>query len=324
MKNVQCELCPRACVIPDKGRGDCRVRYNKGGELVSLVYGKPCAVHIDPVEKKPMYHFIPGSTAFSIATAGCNLHCKFCQNWQISQSPPEETRNIDLPPADVVSEAKANGCRSIAYTYTEPIVFYEYTYDTSKIAKKKGIYNIWVTAGYINQEPLIRACEYIDGANIDLKGDEDYYQKIVGGHLKPVQETIKTMVKEGVIVELTNLVVPTLNDKLGTVKDLVKWILDSVGPDIPIHFSRFTPMYKLTNLYPTPEDVMLDIAEMASGMGMNYIYLGNLPPNKWENTVCPKCKKVLIKRSGYRILENLVGSNGKCKFCSQKIYGKWS
>lgn len=323
MSNVQCELCPRGCVIPPDGRGDCRVRYNRNGELISLVYGKPCAVHVDPVEKKPMNHFLPGSTAFSIATAGCNLHCKFCQNWEISQRSPEETRNYDMPPESVIYEAKQAASKSIAYTYNDPVVFYEYVMDCSKLARKHGLNNIWVTAGYINQTPLLEACKLMDGANVDLKGDDKYYREIVSGTVKPVQDTIVTMVKEGVIVEITNLIVPTLNDKTEDYKKFVSWVLDAVGPDIPIHFSRFTPMYKLTHLYPTPAETLFAAAELASKMGAHYVYVGNLPPNEWENTKCPGCKKVIIKRRGYRVLENHVGPNGQCDFCKTKIYGKW-
>lgn len=324
MSNVQCDLCPRECVIPPDGRGNCRVRYNQEGKLISLVYGKPCAVHIDPIEKKPMNHFLPGTSSFSIATAGCNLHCKFCQNWNISQRSPEETQNYDLPPEAVVSQAVKNKCRSIAYTYTDPVIFFEYAHDTAKIARKKGVNNVWVTAAYIQQEPLLQACKYIDGANVDLKGDDAYYRSVAFGRLKPVQDAIKTMVKEGVIVELTNLVVPTLNDGMSDVKNLVGWVLDNVGPDIPIHFSRFTPMYKLAHLYPTPKETLFEAAETATKMGAHYVYVGNLPPNKWENTRCPGCKKEIIKRRGYRILENLVGPDGRCDFCKTKIYGKWS
>lgn len=323
MATVQCTLCPRECLLNEGQRGNCRARHNLNGKLVSLVYGKPCAVHIDPIEKKPMYHFLPGTTAFSIATAGCNLHCKFCQNWEISQRPPEETRNYDMQPESVVYEARQNNCRSVAYTYTDPVIFYEYAFDTMKLARKHGIGNIWVTAAYINQKPLTDACEYMDGANVDLKGNEGYYQENCLGHLKPVQDAIKTMVKRGVVVEITNLIVPTLNDKKKDIKELVTWVLDNVGPEVPLHFSRFTPMYKLAHLYPTPQDTLFDAAEMATDMGMYYVYVGNLPPNKWENTRCPKCKKIIVARRGYRVLENHV-VKGKCVYCGRKIYGRWN
>lgn len=322
MTDVICELCPRECVIKDGERGNCRVRENKGGKLTSLVYGKPCAVHIDPVEKKPMYHFLPATTAFSIATAGCNLHCKFCQNWDISQTPPEETRNMDMPPGEVVRLARENNCRSIAYTYSEPTIFYEYTCDTSKLARAKGVNNIWVTAGYINQMPLEKACEYMDGANVDLKGNEEFYKNTCFAHQRPVQDTIKTMVKRGVVVEITNLLVPTLNDRPEDIKELVKWIYNEVGPDIPLHLSRFTPMYKLANLYPTPEKTLFDAAEAATQIGMNYVYVGNIASGGWENTKCPRCRKVIVARKGYLVSENLV-KDGKCPFCMTKIYGKW-
>jgi pyruvate formate lyase activating enzyme len=321
-KAVLCELCPHFCKIEPGERGECRVRYNRDGKLISLVYGKPCAVHIDPIEKKPLFHFIPGTKSFSIATAGCNLHCKFCQNWEISQRPPEDTINHDLPPNSVVDHAIKTGCKSIAYTYTDPSIFFEYTVDSAKLARKQGLKNVLVTAGYQNEKPMDELFAVSDGANVDFKGNDAYYQKFVGGRVKYVQRYIKKAISKGVFVELTNLIVPTLNDKKEDIKWIVKWILDEVGPDVPLHFSRFHPMYQLTHLYPTPKKTLYDAAEMAYGMGLNYVYVGNVVPNKYEDTICASCKKPVIKRRGYLIISNDV-VNGQCKFCKHKIPGVW-
>lgn len=319
---VQCELCPRRCILGPGQRGDCRVRENIGGELTTLVYGNPCAVHIDQMEKKPLFHFLPGSPVFSIATAGCNLHCRFCQNWTISQRTPEETNNYDLPPEKLVAAASRNGCRSIAYTYSEPIVFYEYMYDSSVLAHKHGMKNVMVTAGYINEKPLEELALVIDAANVDLKGDNEYYQEVCGGNLDPVLKTLTTMREKGIWVEITNLIVPTLNDDPKKIKWLVEWVSDHLGPDVPLHFSRFHPMYKLRNLPPTPAETLKMAREMALEKGLHYVYIGNLRWPEGEMTYCPGCGKAVIKRSGYTILENHL-KDGKCGFCGKGIAGVW-
>lgn len=323
-KTVQCQLCPRRCRLSNGARGDCRVRVNIEGDLYTLVYGNPCAVHIDPIEKKPIFHMLPGTSTFSIATAGCNLHCKYCQNWTISQVPPEETRNQDLPPKKVVELALKNGCKSIAYTYSEPIVFYEYTLDTAKLARKAGLKNILVTAGFINPEPLRELYKWIDAANIDLKGfSEDFYQEVCSGSLYPILKTIKVSVEEGVLVELTNLIVPTLNDNVEMIDKMCKWIYNELGPDIPLHFSRFYPMYKLKNLPPTSSSILTKARKTALANGLHYVYIGNLPGNPGENTYCPTCKTLLIGRIGYYITQNNL-KNGYCPSCGTKITGIWT
>jgi len=321
---VKCELCPRECILGLNERGNCRARINYQGELVTLVYGKPCSAHIDPIEKKPMFHFLPGSRAFSIATAGCNLHCKFCQNWEISQINPEDTDNSDLAPQRVVDLANQSGCRSIAYTYSEPIIFYEYTYDTSALAKKAGIKNVLVTAGFINEKPLRKLCEVSDGANIDIKAfSEDYYRDICGGRLEPVLKACKISAEMGMMVEMTNLIVPTLNDDPEMIKQLCGWILQNMGPEYPLHFSRFFPLYQLRGLPPTPAETLSQARELALKEGLYYVYIGNVEVAGAENTYCPGCKKTLIQRQGYWIGEvNIV--DGKCKFCGFKIKGVWS
>ncbi|HRZ40661.1 MAG TPA: AmmeMemoRadiSam system radical SAM enzyme [Candidatus Omnitrophota bacterium] len=323
-KIIECELCPRHCRLAEGERGDCRVRIHLDGELKTLAYANPCSVHIDPIEKKPLYHVLPTSGSFSIATAGCNLHCKYCQNWQISQRPPEETQNYELSPEAVVREALSSGCRSIAYTYSDPIIFYEYVYDTARLAKDKGLLNVFVTAGYIEQPPLKKLCPYLDAANVDLKGiTDEFYQSMSDAHLKPVQDCILTMKRLGVWVEITNLVVPTWNDSPGDVRALVRWVKESCGADTPLHFSKFSPMHQLKNLPPTPVST-LDMAwEIAKSEGLHYAYIGNIPGHPGNNTYCPGCKNILIKRIGYTITENHL-ADGRCEFCQHPIAGIWT
>jgi pyruvate formate lyase activating enzyme len=321
-RKVQCGLCPRLCVLAPGERGFCRARENLDGELVTLVYGNPCAVHIDPVEKKPLSHVLPGTKTFSIATAGCNLRCRFCQNWEISQRPPEETSNYHLPPAAVVEQAVRHNCPSISYTYTEPMVFYEYAYDTSVLARQRGLKNILVTAGYINEKPLRELCPVIDAANVDLKGDEEYYRKVVGGTLPPVLRTLEIMRKMGVWVEVTNLIVPTLNDRTDRIEWLAGWVHDHLGAETPLYFSRFQPLYQLRNLPPTPVETLRRAREIALGQGLRYVYTGNIPGDPGENTICPNCHKTVIGRIGYLIRENNL-KDGKCGFCGQEIAGLW-
>jgi len=322
-KTVQCELCPNGCVLDEGQHSRCRARMNKGGVLYSLVYGKPCAVHVDPIEKKPFSHFLPGTTAFSIATAGCVLSCKFCQNWQISQARPEDTDTYDLPPDEVVRKAMFYECRSISYTYTEPTVFYEYMYDTAVIAKKYDIKNTMHSCGYINEKPLRKLSKYMNAANIDLKGfTEDFYKRICNGSLKPVLNSLVVLKQEGVWLEITNLVLPTLNDDMKTIREMCKWIKKNLGHDTPIHFSRFYPHYKLDNLPPTPLETITEARKTAMDVGLKYVYIGNIR-HEGENTYCPKCKKMLIEREGYFVKQNNI-VNGKCKFCSTSIAGVWS
>jgi pyruvate formate lyase activating enzyme len=322
-KTVQCELCPNGCVLDEGQHSRCRARMNKAGVLYSLVYGKPCAVHVDPIEKKPFFHFLPGTTAFSIATAGCVLSCKFCQNWQISQAKPEDTDNYDLPPDMVVRKAIFYECKSVTYTYTEPTVFYEYMYDIAIIAKKYGIKNTMHSCGYINEKPLRKLSKYLNAADIDLKGfTEDYYNRICNGSLKPVLNSLLVLKQEGVWLEITNLVIPTLNDDVKTIREMCRWILKNLGSDTPIHFSRFFPQYKLDNLPPTPLETLTEARKTAMDVGLKFVYIGNIR-HEGENTYCPKCKKMLIERVGYFVKQNNI-VNGKCKFCKTSIAGVWS
>ena len=321
---IECDLCPRHCRLKEGQRGNCRVRIHLDGMLKTLVYGNPCAVHVDPIEKKPLYHVLPESKSFSIATAGCNLHCKYCQNWQISQRPPEETYNINLPPQQVIVQAKKYQCRSIAYTYSDPIIFYEYTFDTAILAHKQNLLNCMITAGYIENKPLLELCPVIDAANVDLKGiTEEFYQNMSSAHLAPVLETLKTMKKNGVWVEITNLVIPSWNDNSEDIHNLCQWIIDHLGPDTPLHFSRFWPLHLLKNLPPTPVSTLTRAWEIAKNLGLYYVYIGNVPAHEGNNTYCPHDQALLIERVGYKILTNNI-RQGKCRFCGTQIPGIWS
>ena len=322
-KLVKCQLCPNRCIISEGNRGNCGVRENRGGKLYTLVYGNPCAVHADPIEKKPFFHFLPGTFAFSIATAGCNLHCLYCQNWSFSQALPEETENQDLPPEKVVAEAERYHCASIAYTYTEPTIFYEYMSETAKLAKDLGIRNTVVSAGYINPSPLRELCQVVDAIKIDFKAfSESFYEEVCGATLAPVLETLKIIREEGVHLEIVNLVVPTLNDDEGDLRGLVRWIVDNLGPDVPTHFTRFFPQYKLTELPPTPVETLERARAIALEEGINYAYLGNVSGHPEENTYCSRCGKVIIGRTGFAVMEDHI-LDGKCKYCGNPIPGVW-
>jgi pyruvate formate lyase activating enzyme len=323
--DVRCVLCPKECVLGPGQRGDCRSRINYQGKLVTLVYGKAVSANAhDPVEKKPLFHFLPGTRCLSIATAGCNLHCKFCQNYTISQLNPEDAEDVmDLPPEAVVSAARENNCPSIAYTYSEPLTYFEYTRDTQVLARKAGVKNILVTAGYINEAPLTELIANTDAANVDIKSfAEDFYRDVCGASLAPVLRGLEIMAQAKVWIEITNLIVPTLNDNLDTIKQMCDWLLAKLGPDTPLHFSRFYPMYKMTNLPPTPADFLAKAREVAIGAGLHFVYVGNVDIPGGGDTVCPSCKKVVIGRIGYSIpVFNLT--DGKCNSCGAPIPGVW-
>jgi len=322
-KDIRCKLCPKECEIGDRERGWCGVRENREGVYYTLVYGNPCSINPDPIEKKPFFHFLPGTLAFSIATAGCNMNCKFCQNWQISQFRPEETENYRLPPTEVVKLAKQCKCKTIAYTYSEPTVFYEYMLDTAKFARKSGIKNVVVSAGFINPEPLKILCQNVDAIKIDLKSfRNDFYNKICSAELKPVLNSLKIIKSMGVWCEIVYLVVPTLNDSDAELRDTAKWVFDNLGPDMPLHFSRFYKSYQLKNLPPTSPERLASARQMAMDIGLKYVYVGNLAGNSGEHTYCPKCKKQIVSRH-VNIVKQMNVVNGKCKFCGEKITGIW-
>ncbi len=322
-RGIKCKLCPQNCDIELDKVGECKTRLNHNGKLYTIVYGNPCAIHIDPIEKKPLYHFLPQSLAYSIATAGCNLACLNCQNWTISQKSPYETRNYDLMPEKVVEEAKKYKSKSIAYTYSEPIIFYEYVYDTAKIARLQGIKNVFISAGYIHEQPLREIARYLDAANIDLKSlSNETYEMLNAGTLEPVLNTLKILKEEGVWLEITNLVVPSWTDDLDEIKKMCDWLYDNDFNNVPLHFSRFHPEYKLTNLPPTPAETLMNAHEIAREAGLNYVYIGNLPGSKGQDTICPGCKKVVVSRSGY-VMKDFQIKSGKCEHCNSTIHGVW-
>ncbi len=317
---IKCILCPNNCLIKPGSVGNCRVRKNEDGKLISLVYGKPCAVHVDPIEKKPIFHLLPGSDVFSIGTVGCNLHCKHCQNHEISQN--DEVFGHSLEPKEVVVEAIDKGCKSIAYTYTEPTIFYEYVLDIARLAKRKGLKNIMVTNGYINQEPLKKLYRYIDAANVDFKAfDPRFYTRYCGGRLEPVLDTIKTIHKLGVWLELTNLVIPGLNDNMGLITKMVDWIHDKLSADVPLHISRFFPNYKMNDVPATNVKTLMKAYDIARKK-LHYVYVGNMLTDKAENTCCSKCGNLLIERKAYTVLQNKL-SSGKCYSCGEVVGGVW-
>jgi pyruvate formate lyase activating enzyme len=320
---VQCELCPRFCVIESGERGDCRVRVNIDGKLTTLVYGYPCTVHVDPVEKKPLFHFLPGTKILSLATVGCNLHCKNCQNWEISQQEPEDSTAYRISPERLIELAKQYKSPSLAYTYTDPVIFYEYTCDSAKLAKEKNIRNVLVTAGYINPEPWKKMLKYTDAANIDLKGiSNDFYEKVCSATLEPVQKSLVMAKEAGILLEVTHLIIPTLNDKESDTRKLCRWVKANLGKETPLHFSRFFPRYKMKNLPPTSAATLDRAYAIAREEGLDYVYIGNIMSKKGQNTYCPQCDELLIERSGYKILRNVL-KDGKCPKCSKKIYGVW-
>jgi pyruvate formate lyase activating enzyme len=282
-------------------------------------------MHVDPVEKKPFFHVLPGTNAFSIAVAGCNMRCLFCQNWTISQSRPDEVTSYSMQPQDIVESAIKSKCPFVVYTYTEPTVFYEYMIDISKLAREKGLKNGMHTCGYINPEPLKELLKYMDAVNVDLKGfDGEFYKKMGAfAELAPVLETIKIVQTEGVWLEITNLVVTGLNDDPGKIREMCLWIKDNVGDEVPLHFSRFTPAFRLQNLPPTPVEKLEEAYKIAKDVGLKYVYVGNVPGSPMENTYCPNCKKTVVERVGYEVLENNI-AKGLCKFCGYKIAGIWT
>ncbi len=320
---VECELCPKMCRIAPGQSGECHIRINVDGKLLAVTHSYPCSVHVDPMEKKPLFHFLPGTPVLSLATVGCNLHCKNCQNWEISQADPEDVAVSPLPPLEVVRLANKSGCRSIAYTYTEPLVYYEYTLETSELAREAGLRNVLVTAGYINPGPLRRLMSVTDAANIDLKAmDDAFYRDVCGATLAPVLDTLVIAREMGVWVEVTNLIVPTLNDDMDMVKALARWMVENLGTDTPLHFSRFSPRYKLTNLPPTPEETLVEARLTALDEGLSFVYIGNVPGGKGETTSCPGDGTPLVTRVGFTVTGYEL-ADGRCPTCGTAIAGVW-
>jgi len=321
---IKCLLCAQGCIIKNGEKGKCRARVNINGKLKSLVYGHPVAIHIDPIEKKPFYHFLPGAEAYSLATAGCPLSCKFCQNWEISQAKPEDFSTNFIPPETIAQTSYKKNVPVIAFTYNEPTVFTEYLIDIAKYAKEKRIRSVLISCGFMNSEPLTEMCEVLSAIKIDLKGySEDFYKKVCNAELNPVLKTIKQISKTKVHLEIVNLVVPTLNDSKEMLTGLAKWIADELGYDIPVHFTRFHPDYKLLNLPPTPISKLEQARDIAMDNGIRYAYIGNVPGHEGNNTYCPSCKKAIIKRTSFFIMENHI-LNGKCEYCKFPIAGVWN
>ena len=323
--SIRCDLCAHRCLIPEGRRGLCGVRENRKGTLYSLVYGKAIATHVDPIEKKPLFNFLPGSLAFSVATAGCNMTCLHCQNADISQAPRETGRIMgeQITPEELVEAALQGGCRSIAYTYTEPTIFFEYALDTARLARGQGVKNIFVTNGYMTEEALEMINPVLDAANVDLKSfNDDFYRKICGARLQPVLETIKRMHEQGIWLEVTTLIIPGHNDSDEELEAIGRF-LSGISPDIPWHVSAFYPTYLLTSAPPTPAATLRRARKIGQAAGLRYVYTGNIPGDDGENTYCPNCGKIIIERTGYRVGAINI-RDGNCAFCSTPVAGVWS
>lgn len=320
---ILCAKCPHACVLDDGEMGRCRSRLAHGGRLYSIAYGNPCAVHIDPIEKKPFFHFLPSTRAFSVAIAGCNFRCLNCQNWEISQVSPRETVNCDLMPSRALEECIMARAQSIAYTYSEPTTFLEFTLDTASLARQKKIRNLLKSNGYINEAPLRRLCKVLDAANIDLKSfDDSIYRRLTSGRLDPVLSTLKVLHEEGVWLEITCLMVPGWTDDLEMVRRMCDWLAQNGLADAPLHFTRFTPLYKLVHLPATPVSTLEKAREIALEAGVKHAYIGNVPGHSGENTYCHACRRLLLERRGFSVSGNHI-VNGGCEYCGEKIPGVW-
>jgi len=319
---VQCKLCPQFCVIGDGEWGKCRVRENESGKLYTRSYEEPASSNVDHIEKKPLYHFLPGTNSYSIGMMGCNLGCSFCQNWALSQSRAGERFSLRTPAKNIVKKAKKYKCPSISYTYSEPLVSYEYVSEIAREARKQGIKNIIVSNGFINPEPLKKISRYIDGANIDLKSISDnFYKNICKARLKPVQESLRILKKNKVWIEITNLLIPGHNDSKKEITKLVLWIKKNLGTRVPLHFTAFYPTYKFLHIPSTKIDKLIEARNIALKNGLKYVYTGNLPHNEGNITYCSKCKKALIVRSGFKMIKD-KSKKGKCS-CGEKIAGVW-
>ena len=346
--NVQCKLCPNDCLLEPEDRSCCRNKVNKDGTLYTLAYGNACSLNVDPIEKKPLFHFMPGTDVFSFATSGCGFRCLNCQNWDISQRKPEESKDPrgesvrlnpqQLPmltqqdvdrasifPEDVVALAEYLNSPSIAYTYSEPTSWYEYMIDTAQLARAKGVKNVWVTCGYIEEEPLVELCGFLDAANVDLKSfDAEIYEKLNSGKLEPILRTLEVLKREGVWFEVTNLLVPTYTDKQEMIRRMCDWMVEKLGPDVPLHFSRFHPAHKLSNLPPTPVEVLKEARSTAWKAGLHHVYIGNVRDvNGAETTFCPNCGEKVIQRQMYSV-NPLNFKDGRCTICDCQIAGAWS
>jgi pyruvate formate lyase activating enzyme len=321
-KRVRCKLCPRECAVADMERGYCGVRENREGKYYTLVYGRPAAVHVDPIEKKPLFHYLPGATAYSIGTAGCNMECLFCQNWNLSQFRPEQVESFDLPPDALVSNAKSSGAAAIACTYNEPTVFYEYVRDAAEKSRAAGMPTVMISNGYIQRAPMVELTKSLGAVKIDLKSySEGFYTETCSGRLQPVLDTLKTLKEQGIWFEIVVLLVTGRNDSVDEVKSLANWVATTLGTDVPLHFSRYFPMYKL-KLPPTPVDTMQKAFDAAKKEGLNFVYVGNIELPGKADTICPGCGAIAIRRLGLMVVSNDL-KDGKCPKCARAIPGVW-
>lgn len=323
-RQVQCFICPLRCVLSPGQTCFCRTRKNHDGRLMTHAYGNPCILSLDPIEKVPLNHVCPGSTTLSVAIGGCNLRCLYCQNWQQSQSLPEDLKTFDLPPASAAGQAQDKTCRAIAFTYTEPVAFYEYMRDAAGAAKARKLRTVCATAGFIEPEPLRALCKHIDAFAVALKGfDEVFYEKVLGSQLKPVLAALETIKKEGRWLELTTLIIPTYNDDLDKIRDMCRWVRKSLGPDVPHHFARFVPEYKLKHLPRTPVQTLEKCREIAREAGLNHVYLSNVAPHEGNDTICPGCGAVVVRRLGFKVLEQRM-NGAACAACRRALPGLWA
>ena len=319
---VQCQTCFRKCVVSPGNRGFCRVRENRDGKYYSLVYAQPSAIQIDPVEKEPQYHFLPGTEILCFGTVGCNFRCRHCHNWHLSQSSPGDCRTYDVPPEKAVEMAIEREIPTISFTYNEPTVFYEYMYDVFTLAKEKGLRTLWHSNGSMSPEPLKKLLQYADAVTVDLKGFTQKAYDNSSARLDPVLKTLETIKQSGTWLEVVNLVIPTINDDMDDIRRMCQWIKEKLGEGTPLHYSRFFPNYKLTNLSPTPIKTLEKARDVAMDVGLHYVSIGNAPGHKYNSTFCPKCEKRLIHRSHFQVLDiNVEG--GRCKFCGHEIPGIW-
>jgi pyruvate formate lyase activating enzyme len=319
-KKVSCCLCARRCLITDSATGFCLVRKNEGGILYSLNYGKAVSAAVDPIGKKPLSHFNPGARVMSVAAAGCNFRCKFCDNWMVSQD--VEVAGKLFPPADIVKAAKGRNCQGISFTYTEPTIYMEYAYDIAKLARQAGLFNTFVTNGYMTPEAVKTIAPYLDAATVDFKGggDPGFYKSFSAvPDVKPIYEALKELKRNGVHIEITNLVVPKIGDSIDKIKKMAKWIKETLGPDVPFHLLRFHPDYKMTTTPATTVEEMEKAYMTARNAGLHYVYLGNVPGHPSENTYCPKCNELLIKRYSFEITQWNLTKDMLCPVCSNPI-----
>ncbi len=320
---VQCQVCFRRCIVPEGGRGFCRNKVNVEGRYFTLVYGRPSALQIDPIEKEPSFHFWPGATIFCTGTASCNNRCKFCQNWHLSQRSFEEIDHVLISPAETVALAQEMGCDAVSFTYNEPTVFYEHMFDVAKEAQRQGMGTLFHTNGGMNQEPLAALLEIMDAVTVDLKAfTPEFYREVSSSELEPVLRTLQQIHRSGRHLEIVNLMIPTLNDNLDDVRRMCQWIGEILSPQVPLHFTRFHPAYKLTSLPPTPVETLEGAAQVADEEGLDYVYVGNVPGHERNSTFCPSCGKRIIGRAHFNVL-SLDVVQGECRFCGHRIAGIW-